>query len=76
MKSEIIKLFLLLRIWLLYGIARVRILVEILKVSRACQLWHPWRLDFLCFDHVPVDTLEPLMLLDVLGGVDHASQSL
>ena len=74
--SEVIELFLLLSTWLLDGIARVGIFVEILKISRACQLRHPGRLNFLSFNHVPVNTFEPLMLLHVLGRVHHAAQSL
>lgn len=56
-------------------VARVRIFVEILKVCCARQFWHPWRLNFLLFNHVPVDSSEPNVCLYVFRGVYHAAET-
>ena len=71
--SEIFKENLLLVSWLFDGTARVRILIEVLEVCIAGQLWHPWRLYLLHLHHAPVHPLKPRMLLHIIGAIDHAA---
>lgn len=53
----------------------VWILIEVLEVLIAGQLWDPWRLDSLLLYNVPVNALEPSVGFDVLGLVAEAAES-
>ena len=56
--------------------ARIWVLIKVLEIGVTGQLRNPWWLDLLLGDHVPVDTLEPDVLLDVFSSIDHAPKSL
>ena len=54
----------------------VWILIEVLEILFTRQLGDPWRLNAFLLDDVPVDTLEPGLILNVFGAAAQASQSL
>ena len=75
-ESEVCKQFLLVRRRGYERLARVRVFVEVLEVHRAFDFGHPRRLNFLLFNHVPVDTSKPVVFFNFLCSTFHASQSL
>ena len=54
----------------------VWVLVNVLEVLVTCQLWHPWWLDPLLENNVPINTLEPSIILNVFSTSAKAAQSL
>lgn len=51
-------------------------MIEVLEVLVTRQLGDPWRLNAFLLDDVPVDALEPGLILDVFGATAQASQTL
>lgn len=54
----------------------VRVLIEVLEVLIARQFGDPWRLNALLLHDIPVNALEPGLLLDVLSAAAQAAQAL
>ena len=74
--SKVIEAGLILGAGLLDGRARVRILVEVLKVRAGSQLGYPWGLNLLGLDHGPVYSSKPDVTFDIFSGIDHAAEPL